>query len=116
MSGSGRERQCILKRRLNPSRLLSVRLRLRMGWFTPARLRVPRFAQDISHLRNCVLVLLYVYDGAQDTTTYFDQGPVAHDFHGCLLRPTVFPRVIPSSMHPRSVACSSMPAVRYGVR
>jgi hypothetical protein len=44
-------------------------------------------------------VLLYVYDGAQDITADFDQGPIAHDFHGCLLRAAALPRVDSSSMH-----------------
>lgn len=53
----------------------------------------------------CAVVLIYVHDSAQDTTTYFNQSPAAHDFHGCLLWPAVSPEVIPSSMHPRPVVC-----------
>jgi hypothetical protein len=53
-------------------------------------------AQEFSRLHIGAVVLLYVYDGAQDITTYFDQGSVAHDFYGCLLRPAVLPTVTPS--------------------
>jgi hypothetical protein len=67
-------------------------------------------------LRFTRLVLLYVYDRAQNITTYFDQGSVAHDFHGCMLRSAVPRKVAPLSMHPRPVVCRFKPAVRYGMR
>ena len=42
----------------------------------------------ISSLRELVLVLIYLHDHAQAAETYLDQGPVAHDFYGRLLRST----------------------------
>jgi hypothetical protein len=73
---------------------------------SPPRRRIAAAGvQYISRLHSRTVVLLYGHDGAQDITKNFDQGPVAHDFHGCLLRPAVPPGITPSSLHPPSVAC-----------
>ena len=60
-------------------------------------------------------MLLYVHDPAQNTSTDSNQGSIAHDFHGCLLRSTVSPEINPSSMHPRLWCADPQPAVRYGM-
>jgi hypothetical protein len=70
--------------------------------------------QCFSRLRFSWLVLLYVYDGAQNTSTNFDQGSVAHDFYGCLLRPSVPPEITPSSStHSRGVPIQAISSLRY---
>src|SRR5271165_3475912 len=72
-------------------------------------------SRGISGLRCNPLVLLWLYDRAQDITSHLDQGSVAHDFHGCLLRSTV-PPIVDFDVAPESRGRRSKPAVRYGMR